>query len=152
MTAKWIPIRVGGVPDGLILFDGLCVFCSRWVRFVIARDGEARFSFLPIQGEAGRALAMRLRIDPGNPETNAVVLGGLAYFKSDAALMVLAQLPRWGWVRIAWVAPKVIRDWVYDRIARNRYRIFGRLDACMVPEPKIRARFPECLPDEKTTL
>ena len=61
--------------------------------------------------------------------------------KSDAALMVLRRLPRWRWVGIAWLCPKAIRDFVYDRIARNRYRIFGKLDACMVPAPDVRMRF-----------
>jgi predicted DCC family thiol-disulfide oxidoreductase YuxK len=137
---------VAGVPDGLILFDGVCVFCSRWVAFVIARDSQARFRFLPIQSEGGRTLANRLGIDPGDPETNAAVLDGVSYLKSDAALMVLGALPGWRWVRIGWVFPKMLRDWAYDRVAGNRYRIFGRLDQCMVPAPEVRARFLERLP------
>jgi predicted DCC family thiol-disulfide oxidoreductase YuxK len=137
----WAPRRVVDVPNGLILFDGVCVFCSHWVAFVIARDREAAFRFLPVQSPGGAALAERLGISRDNPETNALVLDGVAYFKSDAALMVLTRLPRWAWVRLAWLAPKPMRDWAYDRIARNRYRIFGRLDACMVPTPEVRARF-----------
>jgi len=137
---------VSGVPNGLILFDGVCVFCSRWVAFVIARDREALFQFIPIQSEGGGLLARRLGIDPDDPDTNAVVLDGAAYVKSDAALMVLTRLPGWRWVRIAWLAPRPLSDWVYDRIARNRYRIFGRMGACMVPSPEVRARFLDRLP------
>lgn len=146
MARRFAPIPVPGVPSGLILFDGVCVFCSRWVAFVIARDREAAFRFLPIQSAGGRELALRLGIDPDDPETNAVVLDGIGYMKSDAALMVLARLPGWGWVRLAWLCPKSCRDFIYDRIAKNRYRIFGRFDACMVPAPDLRARFLDRLP------
>jgi predicted DCC family thiol-disulfide oxidoreductase YuxK len=142
----WAPQAVGSVLDGLILFDGVCGFCSRWVRFVISRDREAKFRFLAIQTEGGRALAERLAIDPDDPETNAVVLGGVAYTKSDAALMVLRALPGWRWVGIGLTFPKPLRDWAYDRIAENRYRIFGRFDACMVAPPDVRSRFVESPP------
>jgi predicted DCC family thiol-disulfide oxidoreductase YuxK len=146
--ARWAPRTIGGLPDGLILFDGVCVFCSRWVAFVIKRDREAAFRFMPIQSESGSELAEALGISATNPQTNAVLLDGIAYFKSDAALMVLARLPRWRWVRICWAFPKGLRDRVYDAIAANRYRVFGRLDACMVPTPDVRARFVERLPDD----
>jgi predicted DCC family thiol-disulfide oxidoreductase YuxK len=142
----WMPRPVSGVPSGVILFDGVCVFCSRWVTFVIARDRAKTFRFLPIQNEDGRRLAERIGITPDDPETNAVVLDGVAYLKSDAALMVLARLPDWSWTRLGWAFPKGLRDWTYDRIANNRYRIFGRLDACMVPSPEVRGRFLDRLP------
>ena len=69
--------------------------------------------------------------------------GGVAYFKSDAALTVLSQLPRWGWVRVFFVLPKPLRDAVYNQVARNRYRIFGKYDACFVPDAEMRARVME---------
>lgn len=141
MSGRWDSKPIDGVPSGLIVFDGVCVFCSRWVNFVIARDAAEKFRFLAIQSAAGARLANALGINPAEPETNAVVLDGVAWFKSDAALMVLRTLPGWGWVRAAWLCPKPIRDFVYDRIAKNRYRIFGRTDACMVPAPDIRRRF-----------
>jgi len=141
MPGRYAPRRIEGAPSHLILFDGVCVFCSRWVNFVIARDRNAVFRFMPIQSDAGTALARRLGINPDNPETNAAVLDGIAYQKSDAALMVLSQLPRWWWVRLGWLCPKPIRDFVYDRIASVRYRIFDRTETCMVPNAAIRARF-----------
>jgi len=103
------------------------------VRFVIARDAAERFSFLPIQGDDGGRLASRLGIDRDAPETNAVVLGGIAYFKSDAAIQVLQRLPGWRWTACLDVVPRGLRDWFYDRIARNRYRLFGRSDVCLIP-------------------
>lgn len=139
--SRWRPRPADGEPDGLILFDGVCVFCSRWVRFVIARDAERRFSFLPIQSDRGRALAARCGIDPEAPETNAVILDGRIWFKSDAALQVLGRLPGGGPARVLKRIPRVLRNPIYDRIARNRYRLFGRSEACMVPSPQDRARF-----------
>ncbi len=133
MARRWTPIAAPDLPDGLFLFDGVCVFCSRWVGFVIARDGAARVRFLAIQTEPGRALATRLGIDAEDPQTNALILRGQALFKSDAALAVLALLPRWGWTRALRMLPRGLRDWCYDRIARNRYRIFGRSEVCLVP-------------------
>jgi predicted DCC family thiol-disulfide oxidoreductase YuxK len=126
--------------DDVILFDGVCIFCSRWVRFVAARDTAKRFRFTPIQSEYGTRLAQAFGIDPDDPDTNAVIHGGRAFFKSDAALTVLSQLPGWGWTRTLFVVPKALRNPVYNLIARNRYRIFGKYDACFVPDADLRAR------------
>ncbi|MDN4986135.1 thiol-disulfide oxidoreductase DCC family protein [Bradyrhizobium arachidis] len=126
--------------DDVILYDGVCIFCSRWVRFVAARDTAKRFRFTPIQSDYGAKLARAFGIDPGDPDTNAVVHGGEAFVKSDAALTVLSQLPGWGWVRMLFAVPKPLRDRVYSLIARNRYRIFGKYDACFVPDAELRAR------------
>ncbi len=87
--------------DDVILYDGVCVFCSRWVRFVATRDMERRFRFTAIQSPYGTRLAQAFGIDPADPDTNAVIHGGVAYFKSDAALTVLSNLPGWGWVKRA---------------------------------------------------
>lgn len=139
--SRWSPQPAPDEPDGLILFDGVCIFCSRWVRFVIARDPERRFRFLPIQSEAGRALAIQYGIDPEAPQTNAVVLDGRIVFKSDAALTVLGALKPTRPLAGLKVVPRLLRDPVYDLIARNRYAIFGRTDACMIPSAEDRERF-----------
>lgn len=114
--------------DDVILYDGVCVFCSRWVRFVAMRDVNRRFRFTAIQSVYGSRLAQALGIDPRDPDTNAVIHGGVAFFKSDAALTVLSSLPGWGWTRLLRVVPKPLRDAVYSLVARNRYRIFGQYD------------------------
>ena len=126
--------------DDVMLYDGVCVFCSRWVRFVIARDAQRRFRFTPIQSDYGTRLAQAFGIDPADPDTNAVIHGGVAYFKSDAALTVLSSLPGWRWVRVLFWVPKPLRDVVYNLVARNRYRIFGKYDRCFVPDAEMRAR------------
>jgi predicted DCC family thiol-disulfide oxidoreductase YuxK len=126
--------------DDVILFDGVCVFCSRWVQFVVARDEAARFRFTPIQSAYGTRLAQALGIDADDPDTNAVIHGGVAYFKSDAALTVLSLLPGWSWVRVLFAVPRPLRDAVYNIVAKNRYRIFGKYDVCIVPDAELRAR------------
>ena len=129
--------------DDVILYDGVCVFCSRWVRFVAARDGARRFRFTAIQSGYGARLAQAFGINPEDPDTNAVIHGGEVFFKSDAALTVLSNLPGWGWVRVLRAVPKPLRDAAYGLVARNRYRIFGKYESCFVPDAEMRARVME---------
>ena len=122
-------------PDStaIVLFDGVCVLCSRWYRFVHARDRAGRFRFVPIQQPEGRALAERHGIDPADPQTFVLIEDNGVRFRSDAALAILARLPHWRWTSALRVVPASLRDRVYDAVARNRYRWFGRLDACLLP-------------------
>jgi len=129
--------------DNVILFDGVCVFCSRWIRFVATRDVDKRFRFTPIQSAYGTRLAQTFGIDPEDPDTNAVIHGGKAHLKSDGALTVLSNLPGWGWTRVLLAVPKPLRDVVYGLVARNRYRIFGKYETCFVPDAEMRARVME---------
>ena len=129
--------------DGVILYDGVCVFCSRWIRFVATRDVRRRFRFTAIQSDYGARLARSFGIDPDDPDTNAVIHGGIAWFKSDAALTVLSNLPRWEWVHVLRAVPKPLRDAIYSLVAHNRYRIFGKYDECFVPDADMRARVME---------
>jgi len=132
------PMVVSGVPDGVVLYDGVCVLCSRWFQFVARRDAAARFRFTQIQGTYGRWLAIRLNLDPDKPATNSVVIEGRAYFRSDAALMILRDLPDWHlWAGFLLAVPRPMRDWAYDRVAQNRYRLFGRTPTCLVPGPDL---------------
>ncbi len=116
--------------DRIILYDGLCVLCSGWMRFVLTRDRDRLFRFTPIQSPYGRALALALEINPDDPDTNAVVMHGAAWRRSDAALQVVSALPGLGWVCALRFVPRPVRDNVYRRIARNRYRLFGRHTVC----------------------
>jgi predicted DCC family thiol-disulfide oxidoreductase YuxK len=129
--------------DDVILYDGVCVFCSRWIRYVATRDVARRFRFTAIQSDYGTRLAQAFSINPDDPDTNAVIHGGIAYFKSDGALTTLSLLPGWSWVRTLLLIPKPIRDTVYNLVARNRYRIFGKYDECFVPDAGMRARVME---------
>ena len=120
--------------DDVILYDGVCIFCSRWIRFIATRDTSKRFRFTPIQSDYGARLAQAFGIDLDDPDTNAVIHGGVAYFKSDAALTVLSHLPGWRWTRVVFAVPKPMRDAVYNVVAKNRYRIFGKYEQCFVPD------------------
>jgi predicted DCC family thiol-disulfide oxidoreductase YuxK len=129
--------------DDVILFDGVCVFCSRWIRFVATHDADKRFRFTPIQSAYGTRLAHAFGIDPDDPDTNAVIHGGRVHLQSDAALTVLSNLAGWHWTRALLRVPKPLRDAIYRLVARNRYRIFGKYDACFVPDAEMRARVME---------
>jgi predicted DCC family thiol-disulfide oxidoreductase YuxK len=129
--------------DDIILYDGVCVFCSRWIRFVAARDVKRCFRFTAIQSDYGQRLAQAFGIDPADPDTNAVVHGGVATFKSDAALTVLSSLPGWQWVGVLRSLPKPLRDAVYSLVARNRYRIFGKYEVCFLGDASFRNRILE---------
>ena len=141
MRKSWRPQAIDGVPDRVILFDGVCVLCSGGARFVIARDPDATFRFVTVQEPYGQGLAQRLGIDTAFPETNAAILAGRAYFKSDAAIEVLSRLPRWSWARVLRIVPRMLRDAVYDLVACNRYRMFGRTETCLLPTPELARHF-----------
>lgn len=134
MSGHYAPRPLAGIPDGTVLYDGVCVICAWGFRFVAARDPDARFRFTAVQDPLGHQIAEALGLDTTFPESNAVVIGGIAYMKSDAGIEILSRLPRWRWVRALRLLPKGLRDWVYDRVARNRYRLFGRTETCMVPD------------------
>jgi predicted DCC family thiol-disulfide oxidoreductase YuxK len=119
--------------QAIVLIDGVCVLCSRWYRFVRARDRTHRFRFVAIQEPEGRVIAQRHGIDPQNPTTFILLEGDVAFVRSDAALRILGQLPGWRWTWLLRVVPNTMRDRLYDLVARNRYRWFGRLDVCILP-------------------
>ena len=120
-------------PHGLILFDGVCVLCSRGCGFVSKRDRRGYFRFVPMQLAEGRPLAEQLGINPDRPDSFAFVADGQAYIKSEAVLRIARELPRWQWTWLFHFIPRVIRDAIYDLVARNRYRWFGRRDTCILP-------------------
>ena len=125
----------------MIVYDGECVMCSAWVRFVVKRDRDALFSYTAIQSPLGRSLAQAFGVDPEDAQTNIVILGGKAHFKADAALAVFRRLPGWTWTSVAQVMPRPVRNWLYSRIANNRYRLFGRQEACLVLDASVQDRF-----------
>jgi predicted DCC family thiol-disulfide oxidoreductase YuxK len=123
--------------QSIVLIDGVCVLCSRSYRFIRTRDRDRRFRFLAIQQPEGRSIALRYGIDPDQPATFILVEDDVAHVRSDAALRILGQLPHWRWTRVLRIVPRGLRNRVYDLIARNRYRWFGRLDVCMLPNSEL---------------
>lgn len=146
LSMHWDAVAAPDLTQDLILFDGDCVLCSNAAHFVHKHDPAQRFRFVAIQSSYGRTLAARFHIDPETPQTNLAVVGGRVFFKLDAVLAVLAALPRWRWTGAAKVAPRAVRNWMYDRIARNRYAIFGSRAQCWAGDPLLAARILERAP------
>jgi predicted DCC family thiol-disulfide oxidoreductase YuxK len=134
-------------PDGasehpVILFDGVCNLCNHSVAFVIRHDPRGRFRFASLQSPTGQALLRRHGMDAANVFSVILVDGGRAFSRSPAAIRIAAELSGvWRLGAALWVIPRPVRDWMYEVVARNRYRWFGRRDACMMPTPELRARF-----------
>lgn len=128
----------------VILFDGVCNLCAWSVQFIIRRDPRGRFRFAALQSPAGRRLLAERGADMRGLDSVVLVEGSRWYARSDAALRIARHL-RGGWPLLALlrVVPRPLRDWAYDVIARNRYRWFGRQEACMLPTPALRERFLE---------
>lgn len=135
---RWDAVAAPDVAD-LLVFDGDCVLCSRIAHFVHERDAARRFKFVAIQSNYGRWLAARFGINADDPETTLAVVDGVAYFKGGAAVAVLEALQS-SWTPLARALPAAFRDWLYDRIARNRYRIFGRREACWTGDETLKTR------------
>jgi predicted DCC family thiol-disulfide oxidoreductase YuxK len=137
MTTSWTP----GSP--LLLYDGVCALCNGAVRFVLKRDAGHTVRFAPLQGDtAGRLLADRPELS-GIDSMIWFDADGRAFTRSAAALAIARHVGG-GWATLgalARIVPVPVRDAVYDLVARVRYRVFGRYDACPVPPPEHRARF-----------
>jgi predicted DCC family thiol-disulfide oxidoreductase YuxK len=126
----------------IVLFDGVCNLCNGIVKFVIARDKKEVFKFAALQSEGGQALLEKHHLPTSDLDTFVFFVGANYYTKSTAALYVLKNLG--GMWRLMFVfiwLPCSFRDWLYVRIAKSRYRFFGKTAHCMVPTPEIRARF-----------
>ena len=130
--------------DNVVIFDGVCNLCARSVRFILDHEADQTLRFTPLQSPAGSRLMRKLGLDPEDARTFVLIADGKAYVKSDAAIRLSRYFRRaWMPLGLIKIIPRWIRDRVYDVVARNRYRWFGRLDSCMVPTPELRTRFIE---------
>lgn len=133
-----------GLPQNLMVFDGICVLCSGAVRFVLAHERAPDFAFTPVQSELGQRVLAALGQPLDGNNSMVIVADGRYYLKSDALARLARGLrPPWSWGAGLRVLPKRWRDRAYDCLARNRYNIFGRYDTCRVPDAALRKRFPE---------
>lgn len=127
----------------IILFDGVCNLCNGSVQFVIKRDKDDRFRFAALQSEVGQQLVRERHIDTHNIDSIILIEPGVAYYtKSDAALEIAKDLGGlWSLMGLFIWVPTSIRNAVYDFVARNRYKWFGKKEACMVPTPELKGKF-----------
>lgn len=126
----------------IILFDGVCNFCNDVVNKVIESDTKNIFVFASLQSEIGEKIKQHIGL---SPDTDSIVLylPGIAYYtKSDAAIQIARQLKGWyPLLTSGKILPKFLRDKIYDYIAKNRYKWYGKKEACMLPAPEIKSRF-----------
>lgn len=128
----------------IILFDGVCNFCNYWVNFIIDRDNKNIFVFAALQSKTGQEFLSRLNF-PTNEFDTFILIDGEVYFtKSDAAIKIAQDLK--GWPKILSLGkfiPKRFRNFLYDVIAKNRYKLFGKKDYCRIPSKEEKTKFLE---------
>lgn len=129
-------------PDNVILFDGVCNFCNSSINFIIRHDKKNRFHFAPLQSEPGTAIIKQHNLPEEFLSSVILIEDGKAYVKSTAALRIARRL-NGGWPLFYGfiILPPFCRDWVYNIIARNRYKWWGKKESCMVPTPEVRKKF-----------
>jgi len=126
----------------VVLFDGVCNLCNSSVQFILKRDKKKQFLFASLQGKAGQALLRQFNLPVNELFSFILVDGDRYYVRSTAVLQMLKRLGG-GW-RLLYafiIIPRFIRDAVYNWIARNRYKWFGKQESCWVPTPELRSRF-----------
>ena len=126
--------------SAIILFDGICNFCDGAVNFIIGQDTKNYFKFAPLQSEIGQEFVKKF--DLRGIDSVILVENDKAYTHSTAALKIAKSLSGiWSLAYVFIVIPKPIRDFFYKLFAKNRYKLFGKKDECMIPTPEVRARF-----------
>ena len=126
----------------VVLFDGVCNLCNGFVQFVIRRDPAGRFQFAALESPAARRLLRDVNVSNQLIDSVVLVEDGRAFTRSAAALRIVCKLTfPWPLAYALIIVPRILRDWGYAVVARNRYCWFGRRDTCMVPTPELRARF-----------
>ena len=137
-------------PDNLpagkkvILFDGVCNFCNFWVNYVIDHDEKDFFRFASLQSEFGQSILSNLNLAENDFDTFVLIESKKYFIRSTAALKVVKDIS--GWLKILYpfiILPEFIKDSVYNLIAKNRYKIFGKSETCRVPTEEEKSKFIE---------
>jgi len=142
-----VPADLRSLPPRIIFYDGLCSFCDGWVSWLLAHDDRRRFHYAALQGSTAKALSEAWpEAFPAEPSSLVYVDTSATepafYLRSRAVFEILAELG--GWYRmVSWlrVLPRPVTDLPYRLAARIRYRLYGRSEACRVPDPEVKARF-----------
>lgn len=139
---NWFRPRKKQDDKKIVLFDGVCGLCNGWVNFLIENDVANELKFSPLQGSFAKHVCEKGITN----ELGSIVFftNGKTYTKSKAVIMILCQLGGiWIFPSLLLITPKVIRDLFYDLIAKNRYKIFGKLERCRMPTPGEKLKFIE---------
>ena len=126
----------------IVIFDGVCNFCNEAVNFIIKRDPRGVFAFAPMQSRCGQSLIQKYNIPEVGIDTLLLIKNGRSYLRTDAALEITKDLSGlWFFLRALKIVPRPLRGYFYKVFARNRYKLFGKRDTCMIPAPEVRSRF-----------
>ena len=127
----------------IILFDGVCNLCDATVQFLVRHDKKDLFRFVAIQSGLGQEIIRYIGIDTSKTDSILLYMPGQAYYyKAEAALKIAKYLGGiYSLLSVLSIVPKGLSNALYDYIARNRYKWYGKKDACMVPTPQLRAKF-----------
>lgn len=126
----------------IILFDGVCNLCNGFVQFVIKRDKDAKFRFGSLQSETVKNILIAYNFENQKLQTVIFIENNILYTQSTAVLKIAKQLGGiWQLLYVFMIVPAFFRDWIYERIAKSRYKIFGQRDTCMVPTSELKNRF-----------
>jgi predicted DCC family thiol-disulfide oxidoreductase YuxK len=139
---NYILNSIKSIDQPIILFDGVCNFCNSAVNFVIKKDKKKAFRFAPLQSAAGQILLNQYGLSTSDLKSFVLIEDNEAFTKTTAALKVMKHLSTpWPLMQGFLVLPPFVRDVVYNLIARNRYKWFGKKEECMVPTPELKSRF-----------
>lgn len=127
----------------IILFDGVCNLCDSFVQYVIKRDKKDVFRFVALQSDLGQEILKHIGIDTKNIDSIILYEPGIAYFyKSSAAIEIAKHLGGFLGLSVVFkIIPTFLRNPIYDYVAKNRYKWYGKKDACMIPTPELKAKF-----------
>ena len=132
------------IEQEILLFDGVCNLCNGAVNFIIDRDPKSHFKFAALQSEFGQEQLKSLGFNQSDFDSLVLLSEGKVFKKSSAALRIAGKLKGlYPLLKVFLIVPPIIRDGVYDIIARNRYKWFGKRDECRIPTPELRSRFIE---------
>lgn len=127
----------------IILFDGVCNLCNSSVQYVIQRDKKDEFRFVALQSELGQKIIKHIGIANTNIDSIILYLPGIAYYYKSSAVIEIAKSLQgfFNYGMLFRLLPNALRDVVYDYIARNRYKWYGKKESCMIPTPELKAKF-----------
>jgi len=125
----------------ILLFDGVCNLCHGAVQFILKHERAPTLRFCSLQAPAGRKLLADHGLDPDALDSLVLIVDDAAFLKGAAVVRLTRYLRApWSWARVFGVVPRCVLDWMYDRVAAMRYRVFGRKDACGLPSGAASAR------------
>jgi predicted DCC family thiol-disulfide oxidoreductase YuxK len=126
----------------IILFDGVCNFCNYWVNFIIDRDKQNIFKFAALQSEKGRELLDKFKLPKEDFDSFILISGDKTFIKSSAAFEIAKHLT--GWPNLfshLKILPRPFTDYIYNLVAKNRYKLFGKKNVCRMPSAAEKSKF-----------